>query len=48
MIVYHHNNIFAFSGAHTFYWIFQHILQSRISVTSAAAPPAAQVYQMIV
>ena len=48
MIIYHHDNITAFSGAHTWYWVFQHILQSRISVTSVAAPPGEQAYQMII
>jgi len=49
MIIYHHDNIAAFSGNHTFYWIFQAILQSRISITSAAGPaPAEQVYQMMI
>jgi len=35
MIIYHHDNVTAFSGNHTFYWQFQPIIQSRISATSA-------------
>ncbi len=37
MIVYHQDNVAAFAGAHTHYFQFQPILQSRISATSAAA-----------
>lgn len=37
MIVYHQDNVAAFAGAHTHYWQFQPILQSRISATTAAA-----------
>lgn len=38
MIVYHQDNIAAFAGNHTFYWIGQPIIQSgRITLTSAAA-----------
>jgi hypothetical protein len=48
MIIYHHDNIAAFSGGHTFYWLFQAIMQSRVTITSAAPAPAEQVYQMMI
>lgn len=37
MIIYHQNNVAAFAGNYTWYWQFQPIIYSRISVTSAAA-----------
>lgn len=38
MIIYHQNNIAAFAGNHIFYFQFQHLLHSRISITAGAAP----------
>lgn len=36
MIIYHQSNVAAFAGNYTFYWMGQPLLQSRISVTTAA------------
>ena len=36
MIIYHQDNVAAFAGAHTWYWLLNPLLFQRISVTSAA------------
>lgn len=36
MIIHHQNNITAFAGNHTIYWLHQPLLYQRISKTTAA------------
>jgi len=36
MIIYHQDNVAAFAGAHTYYWLPRQLILGRVSVTSAA------------
>ena len=47
MIIYHQNNVAAFVGAHIWYFQFQPVLQSRISVTTVA-PAAGRIMSSLV